>query len=867
MTRSALHAAGSGGSQSPHAVDVELLQIAYARLPLSLLLTFVVVAAFVGMLWPFFPSAPMSAWLAMLLVSVLARAGLWWWFRRAARLPAALGRWGFLLTVGAAFGGVAWAFGPIVLVHLARGPELAIFVGALLCVCSVALNAMAGHPPAMRAFVAACLAPTAIAFWWTGREVEQVVALVLIAGLVTISLVGRRTGEAMHEQLAIQLRLRAAVEAASVAREQAEAASLAKSRFLANMSHELRTPLNAVIGAAQLLRAEQSDAERRAHLTEAIQRGGANLLGLIENILDLSRIEAGEMPLHAADFHLVECIEAALSTATLAAHSKGLTLTCIVDPDLPAWRHGDAARLRQVVLNLLGNAVKFTPQGDVVVRVTKGRGLQDVRISVTDTGVGIGEASLAHIFEPFRQADDGANRRFGGSGLGLAIVHQLVGAMGGRVEATSVLGQGSCFELELPLPSAEQPPAEASPLVHRVAFVESHEASAQALAAHLQRMGCESLRCTSAPQLRDWLLQSGDGPAPWLLIAVDADDPTEYLDSVVDLIEPERVIAMSSHVTYEQEQARESLRLSRQIIKPVTRAALVSRMNEPAIPAPAPERTGNALLTHTQLGAMVHVLVVEDDELNRSIVGGLLQHAGYRVSQAVDGTQALAMLPQMDRVDVVLMDWQMPDLDGLEVTRRMRAGAAGEAGKVVPIIALTANAFAEDRVACLEAGMNDFLTKPVLTDRLMTAVRRWAGQGAVQTGIASTNAVPTNESLCFDPTLLANLPMVLDGSEPGFADRVLQMFIEGTTRLIAEIELAMASGDRVMMQRGLHTMKSTAAQIGANRLAEHAEREDTAMRLGRWPDETLVARLRHGLEAFERAIAQHRASTGAGPRT
>lgn len=866
MTRPARHDTADVVGSDLLAVDVELLQLAYARLPLSLLLTTAVVVAFVGMLWPFFPAPYLLAWVAALLLSVLARAALWGWYRRAARLPEALRRWAWLFTAGAALSGLAWSFGPILLVHLARGPALAIFVGTLLCVCAVALNAMAAHPPAMRAFIAASLAPTAAAFWWTGHDVEQVVALVLLAGLVTISMVGLRAGEAMREQLNIQLRLRTAVEAAGVAREQAESASLAKSRFLANMSHELRTPLNAVIGAAQLLRAEQADPERQAHLTDAIQRGGANLLGLIENILDLSRIEAGQLPLHAADFHLVECVEAALSTATLTAHAKGLTLACIVEPELPAWRHGDAARLRQVVLNLLGNAVKFTPQGEVVVRVTQGHAPQAVRVSVSDTGVGIGSASLAHVFEPFRQADDGANRRFGGSGLGLAIVHQLVGAMGGRVEATSVLGQGSCFEFELLLPAALQPPAEASPLLHRVAFVETHEASAQALAAHLQRMGCEALRCTSAPQLREWLLQLGDGPAPWLLIAVDAGDPTEYLDRVVDLIEPERVIAMSSKVTYEGDHAREGLRLSRQIIKPVTRAALVSRMAAPAAIAAAPERADHALLTHQQLGALVHVLVVEDDELNRSIVGGLLRHAGYRVSEAIEGRHALAMLPQLDRVDVVLMDWQMPDMDGLEVTRRLRAGAAGEVGKTVPIIALTANAFAEDRVACLEAGMNDFLTKPVLAERLMEAVRRWAGSGAGQARPAPAHPAPSDESVCFDPTMLAALPMVADGSEAEFADRVLQMFTEGAAQSVTELAAAMARGDRVALQRGLHTLKSTAAQVGANRLAEQAEHEDTAMRLGRSPDASLVLRLREGLAAFEQAVAQHRSNTASGSR-
>jgi two-component system, sensor histidine kinase and response regulator len=873
MTRDALlqNAPGAQGAEANgqrlHGVDAELLQMSYARLPLSLLLTTAVVLAFVGLLWPFFPKPQLSAWLAALLFGVLVRAVLWWCYQRAARLPAALGFWATLFTSGAAVGGLAWAFGPIVLVHAARGPELAIFVGALLCVCSVALNAMAGHPPAMQAFITACLAPTAAAFWWTGRDVEQVVALVLLAGLLTVSLVGRRNGQAIRDQLAVQLQLRTAVEVARVAREQAEAASLAKSRFLANMSHELRTPLNAVIGAAQLLRAGPADPERQAHLTDAIQRGGANLLGLIENILDLSRIEAGEMPLHAADFHLVECVESALSTATLVANAKGLRLACIVEPELPAWRHGDAARLRQVMLNLLGNAVKFTPQGEVTVRVRQGRAPLSVHFSVSDTGVGIGVASLTHVFEPFRQADDGANRRFGGSGLGLAIVHQLVGAMRGRVEATSVLGQGSCFEFELPLPLALQAPTEALALPHRVAFVEPHAASAEALSAHLQRLGCEAMHCTSALQLREWLLQLGAGPAPWLLIAVDASDATDTMEPVADLIDPQRVIGMSSRVTHDADQAREGLRLSRQIIKPVTRAALVSRMAAPPAVASAPECADPALLTPAQLAGLVHVLVVEDDELNRSIVGGLLQHAGYRVSQAVDGTQALAILPGLDRVDVVLMDWQMPELDGLEVTRRMRAGAAGPAGVTVPIVALTANAFAEDRAACLQAGMNDFLTKPVLADRLMSTVQRWARHGAAATQAYSVAPAAGPDAACFDPSVLAALPMVADGTDPAFATRVLQMYLDGSRESVAELDAAFTRGDSATAQRCLHTLHSTSAQVGAVWVARQAKTAETALRQGKPAPADVAERLRRGLAEFTRAVAAHRAAAPQERRT
>ncbi len=246
-------------------------------------------------------------------------------------------------------------------------------------------------------------------------------------------------------------------------KERAEAASIAKTRFLANMSHELRTPLNAVIGAAQLLEDGQGSADRQDYLVSAIHSGGTKLLGLIENILALSRIESGALELSIEDFNLIDCIEAAMATASVTAHVKRLEVACIIDPRVASWRRGDPMRLRQVLLNVLGNSLKFTLQGQVVLRVQPGDDANGLVISVTDTGIGIGPASLAQIFEPFRQADDSANRRFGGTGLSLAISRQLVEAMGGQIGVHSQLGVGSTFTISLALPAATQPGAEAPP--------------------------------------------------------------------------------------------------------------------------------------------------------------------------------------------------------------------------------------------------------------------------------------------------------------------------------------------------------------------------------------------------------------------
>jgi len=534
----------------------------------------------------------------------------------------------------------------------------------------------------------------------------------------------RDRGEALQAaNRHLEARVADRTEALAAERDRAEAASVAKTRFLANMSHELRTPLNAVIGAAQLLQEGADDVENQTHLVGSIRNAGLHLLGLIENILDLSRIETGAFDLSLEDFNLVDCVEAAVATASVSARAKGLELACVIDPALRAWRHGDPMRLRQVLLNLLGNAVKFTPAGEVVLRVKPGSdGPDALSVSVSDTGIGIGEASLAVVFEPFRQADDGSNRRFGGSGLGLAISRQLVEAMGGRVAVESRLGQGSRFTVALALPPAHRTPPDPAPLGHRIVWFEPHEASAEALAAQLVRLGCEAHRCRNARELRAWLARHADGPdRPWLLAAVDAPETWSFLEESIAAIDPERVIGMTTSESHAAELARERFHVPRNVIKPVLRSALVSRLG--AVP-----RDGVAAPPVSQHGEVSatgrHVLVVEDDLLNQTIVCGMLHQAGHRTTVASDGAQALALLGH-EVFDVVLMDWQMPDMDGLEITRRLRGGACGRFGKVVPIIALTANAFAEDRIACLGAGMNDFLTKPVLAASLNAAIARW----------------------------------------------------------------------------------------------------------------------------------------------
>jgi signal transduction histidine kinase/CheY-like chemotaxis protein len=501
-------------------------------------------------------------------------------------------------------------------------------------------------------------------------------------------------------------------------KERAESASRAKTSFLANMSHELRTPLNAVIGAAQLL--QQSDAEHeQAHLVEIVRSSGINLLGLIENVLDVSRIEAGELPVSCEDFNLADCLEAALATASVAARAKGLTVCGVVDPELPVWCNGDAMRLRQIVLNILGNAVKFTAHGEVVMRASVGAGPGRVRISVRDSGIGIEPAKHDEIFEPFHQADETTTRRFGGTGLGLAISRRLVRAMGGDISVRSAPGEGSTFSFEIALLAPATHIVGAAPFGHQVLYFEPHAASADALAALLTRCGCHGERIRAPADLHAWIAQAPRGETlPWLLVATDADACAALLEIAGAWIDAGRLVEMNRSDAADGG-ARLRFGLPRGLLKPVLRGALVSRLG---VGAGGGGGSGAAATDRRDAAGLV--LVVEDDPTNQLIVGSMLRGAGYQVLTADDGGHALALLRE-HAFDLVLMDWQMPDMDGLAVTRLIRAGAVGAYGEHVPIVALTANAFAEDRTACLAAGMNDFLTKPVLVRQLLDVVERW----------------------------------------------------------------------------------------------------------------------------------------------